>query len=341
MSLLAAAGLLLAGLAPVHAAELAAATVEVREVELTYAADAVVEAVDQAVVAAQVSGRVIEVRRDAGERIGRGEVLVRIDEREAAQAVAAAEAQVAQARAGLANAQASYERTRSLVERKFMSPAALDASRAAWLAAQAQLDQALAGRGQATTARGFTTIVSPLAGVVARRHVEAGEMATPGKPLVTVFAPRSLRLVAELPQEQLAAVSRVRRARVELADGRAMIESAAVTVLPTADAHTHSGTARVGLPSGLDGVLPGMYARVHFVTGHARKLTVPAAAVLRRGELTAVYVVGPGGEIRLRQVRTGDREWSGRVEVLAGLSAGERVALEPVKAGMAAHGAAK
>ncbi|GAB4443396.1 MAG: efflux RND transporter periplasmic adaptor subunit [Rhodocyclaceae bacterium] len=324
-SFLVLAGLALGGHA--LAAPPASAPVEYGEIELAYTADAVVEAVRQATVGAQVYGRVIEVRRDAGERVARGEVLARIDEREAAQAVAAADAQVARARAELANAQAIHERTRSLVARQFMS--------------QAALDQALAARTRAESARSFATVVSPLTGVVARRHVETGEMAVPGKPLLTVFEPGGLRVLAHVPQHRLAEVSRAREARIEFPDGRPAIASRDLTVLPTADPQTHSASARVGLPAGSAGIVPGMFARVHFVTGTARGLLVPAAAIVRRGELTGAYVVDAQGAVRLRQVRIGDRERSGRVEVLSGLAAGERVALDPVQAGMAARGATK
>jgi hypothetical protein len=83
------------------------------------------------------------------------------------------------------------------------------------------------------------------------------------------------------------------------------------------------------------GLLPGVFARAHFVTGSAPRLMVPRAAVLRRSEVTAVYVVGDKGEPRLRQVRIGTASDEKSVEVLAGLRAGEMVAIEPVKAGMA------
>jgi multidrug efflux pump subunit AcrA (membrane-fusion protein) len=82
------------------------------------------------------------------------------------------------------------------------------------------------------------------------------------------------------------------------------------------------------------GIYPGVYARAHFVIGTAARLLVPRAAVLRRSEVTAVYVVGADGRPRLRQVRLGTAGDEQSVEVLAGLKPGERVAVEPVKAGM-------
>ena len=78
-----------------------------------------------------------------------------------------------------------------------------------------------------------------------------------------------------------------------------------------------------------------MFARVHFITGQAEKLTVPAVAVLRRGEVAAVYVQTADNRLSLRQLRLGDAVGQGEIEVLAGLSAGDRVVTDPVRAGIA------
>jgi hypothetical protein len=99
---------------------------------------------------------------------------------------------------------------------------------------------------------------------------------------------------------------------------------------------------RVDLPAGTDGVLPGSFARVHFFSadtaGQAALVLVPAAAVLRRGELTAVYVADAQGGFALRQIRAGQAVGpQGEIEVLAGLAGGEMVALDPVQAGIAAR----
>lgn len=308
--------------------------VEYREVHLTYPAEALVEAVSQATVAAQVQGRVVQVRVDAGERVKRGDLLMRIDEREATQAVAGSEAQVAQAQAQLVNARSTFERTRNLYAQKFVSSAALDQAEASYKAAQAQLEAALANRGQTSTIRSFTAINAPIAGVVAQRHTELGEMAAPGKPLITLYDPKGLRVVANVPQYKLAEVSKSLRAKVELPDTGRWIDALAVTVLPVADARTHVVRVRATLPESTQGVLPGMFARVHFVVGKARKLLVPSRAIVRRGEISAVYVIDEQGMPALRQVRLGEPVDGTATEVLAGVAQGERVALDPVRAGI-------
>lgn len=322
------------GMPSAESATLATATVQLRDVDLSYPAEGVVEAAKQATVAAQVQGRVVEVRVDAGDHVKQGDVLMRIDERQASQSVAGADAQVAQSQANLANARATYERSKNLFAQKFVSQAALDQAAAAYRSAEAQVKVDLASRGQAGTTKSYTTIASPLTGVVAQRHTELGEMASPGKALLTVYEPAQLRVVASVPQYKLAEVQKTQRARLEFAETQRWIDAGSITVLPTADARTHTVQVRVNLPDKVSGVAPGMFARVHFTTGRAKKLLLPAQAVLRRGEITAVYILDERGMPQLRQVRLGEALADGLVELLAGAAAGERVATDPVKAGI-------
>jgi RND family efflux transporter MFP subunit len=316
----------------------ATAPVQFREVDQTFAAEAVVEAVNQATVAAQIAGRVVEVAFDAGDTVKKGQVLVRIDESEVRQAVAGSEAQVAQAQANLQNARLAHERSKQLLAQKFVSQAAVDKSLADYRSAEAQLKAALAGVGQTSATRGFATIVAPYDGIVAARQVELGEMATPGRALMTVFSPKGLRVVASIPQYKLAQVRQSLRAQVEFPELKQWVAGTRVTILPVADVHTHTTRARVDLPADLKGVYPGMFARAHFSIGRAQKLLIPAPAVVRRSEVAAVYVVDKEGQIRFRQVRLGEPVGQNEVEILSGLVQGEQVALEPIKAGMVLKG---
>lgn len=313
----------------------ATAPVQYREVDQTYAAEAVVEAVNQATLAAQISGRVVEVAVDVGDAVRKGQVLVRIDEREVSQAVAGSEAQVAQAQANLQNARLAYERSKQLLARKFISQGAMDKSLADYKTAEAQVKAALAGVGQASAMKSFATIVAPYDGIVAARQVELGEMASPGRALMTVFSPKGLRAVASIPQYRLAQVRQSSRAQVAFPDLKQWVAGTRVTILPVADARTHTTRARVDLPSDLKGVYPGMFARAYFSIGRVQKLLIPVAAVVRRSEVSAVYAVDAKGQIRFRQVRLGEPVGPDEVEILSGLVQGEQVALEPVKAGMA------
>ncbi len=334
-ALLAACGRQEAPAPPAAGVALAAAPVELREVELTQSAEAVVEAVRQSTVSAQIAGRIVDLRFDVGDRVKKGDVIARIDERAATQAVAASEAQVRSAEATLTNARANYERQRQLFAQKFISQAALDKAEADFKSAESQMKAMLAGAGQAATERSLATIVAPYSGVVSARHVQLGEMATPGKPLMTGFDPSTLRVTATVASSQVPAIQSGGKASVEIPAVGRWIAARAFTVVPAADPRTHSTEVRIDLPEDVQGIYPGVFARAHFVVGRAPRLMVPREAVLRRGELTAAYVLDEGGAPHLRQIRTGTVADARGIEVLSGLKAGERVAVEPVKAGMA------
>jgi RND family efflux transporter MFP subunit len=327
--------LLGAGQAVSAAQPLAVAKVDYRDVDITYSTEAVVEAVRQSTISAQVMGRIVELRVDVGDMVKAGQVVARIDQREAAQVLASSEAQVAQARANLQNARLSLDRAKRLLESKFVSEAAVDQADAEYKAAQAQLQAAEAGAGQAAVSKGYTTVVAPISGVVSARQVEVGEMATPGKPLLTTFAPGDMRVIAEIPQSIIPEIRALSRATVQVPSVNRWFKVKSMTIIPTADPHTHSTKVRLDLENSERDIYPGVYARAHFAIGRARKLVLPAEAVLRRSEVTAVYVVNAQGAISFRQVRLGEPAGEGLIEVLAGVAPGEQVAVEPVKAGMA------
>jgi hypothetical protein len=163
-------------------------------------------------------------------------------------------------------------------------------------------------------------------------------MAAPGRPLLTLFDPAGLRVIATVPQSRLADVRKAKRARIELIESGRSIAVERVEVLPTIDQQSHTATVRLILPAGTSDLTPGMAVRAHLSIGTAKKLVMPQAAVLRRGEVTAVYVLDAQGKARLRQVRLGEPVGDGLIEVLAGVNAGEQVSLDPVKAGIISKG---
>ncbi|HEU0188904.1 MAG TPA: efflux RND transporter periplasmic adaptor subunit [Gallionella sp.] len=311
------------------------ATVQYREVAQSYAVEGLVEATRQSTVSAQISGRIKEINFDVGSHVNKGQVILRIDERETGQALAGSNAQVLQAQATLQNAKAAYERSRQLFEQKFISQSALDKAQADYQVARAQAFASEAGAGQASLAHSYSAVIAPYSGVVAARLVEVGEMVMPGKPLMTGFDPAGMRVVVNVPQYKLPEIGSNPKVMVEVPSLNRWIKAGSSTVQPMADSRTHSTQVRVYLSDNEEGVYPGMFVRAHFVVGKANKLVIPASAVLRRSEVVAVYVVDEKNAVKLRQVRLGDTNADGAVEVLAGLNPGEQVALEPVKAGMA------
>ncbi|WP_034642180.1 efflux RND transporter periplasmic adaptor subunit [Chitinilyticum aquatile] len=297
-----------------------------------WSADGVVEAVQQSQLSAQVAGRIIALPVKAGDQVKAGQILVRIDNTAAGQQATASRAQVEAAQAQLAAAKSEYQRQQQLFAKQYISQAALDTAAASYRAAQANANAMIAQAGAAQTQSGFYTITAPYDGVVTSVFIEAGDMAMPGRLLVTVYRPDAMRVSVTLPQELVQRVNKDARAIV-LLNGRS-IEAGMLTVLPAADPQSHTVTLRLPLPSLTPAPLPGQFARVQLpVSGAAEqgRLYVPASSVVRRNELTLVYVVDAAGKPLLRLVRPGPLR-DGLVEIRAGLRAGERVALDPVAA---------
>lgn len=298
------------------------------------AAEGTVEAVRQSTVAAQVAGQIVEIRIKVGDRVKAGQVLLRIDSRSAEQALSGSRSQVAEAQALMANAQRSYRRSQQLHAQNFISRAALDQAEVDYRATEARVAALQANAGQASTAKTFTTITAPYSGVIAALPVEVGDMAAPGKALLTIFDPAAMRVTATLPQSALPAIKPQMPARVEFPGIKREVMTSRITQIPLADSRTHSIRMRLDLDE-VEGLLPGQFARAYFATGSTRKLVIPEAAVLRRSEVSAVYVLAADGRPQLRQVRLGGVVGDGWIEVLAGLREGERIAPQPVLTGLA------
>ena len=295
--------------------------------------DGVVEAVQQATLTAQTSGRVATVVHDVGDRVARGDVLLRLTAVEQQSAVDAARASLRAAEAVAREAEGNYRRYQELARSQYVSRAQLDQMRATRDSAVAARDAAraqLASEGQQAD---YTVVRAPYDGIVASRDVEPGESVAPGQPLMTVFAPGALRIQVSVPQSHAAPVRAAPRASVRLADGR-QVEAARVTVFPAADPASHAVRIRVELPALDPAPAPGTTAKVVFpaAAGDPR-VRIPASALVRRGELNAAYVLSDG-RLTLRQLRLGARSGD-EVEVISGLAPGETVAADPVAAAQA------
>jgi multidrug efflux system membrane fusion protein len=327
------AGLLGAAVDSATAGELATAIVQAPGAGESASFDGVVEAVRQTVVSAQVPGAVVAIDVKVGDVVKAGQVLARIDARAAEQNVAASDAQVQSARATLEVATKEFERQKQLYEKNYTSQAALERAEAQFKATQAQVSAQLAQAGAARAQSGFFVVKAPYGGVVSEVPITLGDMAMPGRALLTIYDPAAMRVTAAVPQTDIAKFASGKPTKIQfpgLPADRQWVVPAQVTVLPTADPGTHTAQIRLDLPATFVGMTPGTFARVWLPMQGAitPRLYVPTKAVIRRAEMTGVYVIDPNGRPVLRQVRLG-RVVDDNVEILSGVSAGERVALDP------------
>jgi RND family efflux transporter MFP subunit len=308
--------------------------VESQQLPDVYVADALIEAVQQATVAAETSGRIKEINFDVDDVVAKGDVLLRFTDKEQRAGLARAEAAKQEAQARLQQAESEHERIKSVYERQLVAKSALDKAEADLKAARERVNAAEAEAKQAGEQLEYTVVRAPYAGIVVKRLVEVGENVRPGTPLMSGFSLEKLRVTTSVPQAVVDAVRKHRQAAVYLDDPQApRIDVTDITVYPYADPMSHGFTVRALLPAAQGAFYPGMFAKAAFVVGERERLLVPVKVVVHRSEVTAVYVVDEQGRVSFRQVRVAGR-FDDRVEVLAGLTAGERVALDPVRAGV-------
>ena len=314
-------------------AELATLIVQRSDRPAQYIAEGVVEAVRESQLAAQTPGRITTLNVKAGDSVKAGQELARIDERIAADQMAASRAQLDAARN-------DYERQRQLFEKQYISQAAMDRAEAQYKALRAQANSA-------ATQTQLHTIVAPYAGVIAAVPIAVGDMAMPGKLLFAMYDPQQFRVVVSVPETIVDTLRRDTSAVLEIPAASQKLNASAIEILPTRDVNAHTAQVRLPLAADVRGIQPGQFARAYLPTRAAAAsalsipqsallipqsaLLVPQSAVVHRAEFDAVYVVDKQGKPQLRQVHLGRAEGA-NVEVLAGLDAGERIARDPLAA---------
>jgi RND family efflux transporter MFP subunit len=289
---------------------------QTRAVERVHSAPGTLESRQSTRISAEVPGRVASLPFEPGDRVEAGETLVRLED-------ASLQAELAAANAQLAEARSEFRRTERLYEQDSASEQQFDKAKAALERAQAQVQRIRVKLDK-------TTISAPFSGVVVARPIEVGELAQPGTPLITLVNPERLRLSAQVQESRIPAIRANGDARVHVPATGDRFEAQKLTIIPQGQRGSHTFEVRLRLPEGAP-VDSGMFGRAEFALGSAERMVVPGKAVVRRNEITGVYVVDEEDRVNFRLLELGAPSGDG-YEVLAGLAAGERVALEPEKA---------
>lgn len=291
------------------------AVVRTATVASAHTAAGVVRSMTVSPLAARVVGNVVRVHVAEGDAVRAGQVLVEIDPRDGRAQSDAAAAALAAASAETALAEVTYRRFAALRERRAVSQQELDDVEARLAAARAGERRARAQAAQAQTFLDYSYVRSPIDGVVTARFVDAGAQAAPGSPLLTIEDPRAARVETSVPEGiELRVGDRV---LVEGTEGRV------THVQPSIDAASRTSLVKIGVDAPLRS---GAFVRVRIPAGKRQAVIVPPSAVVQRGALTSVFVVGTDGVARMRLITLG-RDF----EVLSGLEAGERIVTEPVR----------
>lgn len=345
------------GASPKRPAPEAQATVELAPIMEYYEGVGTVRPRVETKVEAQVTAQVLEVAVNPGDQVKKGDLLIRLDSRElrsqleqAQQGLESAKSQREQARRAIDAAQATfdeaesqYRRIKALYAQKAVASSEMDQAEATYLEAEAQLQrarEALSGASasvsqaekkveQSEIALSYAEIRAHEDGEVAKRDVEPGDLAFPGKTLLYLQTSGSLRLEALVRETLVNRVPPGTELDVVITSQDQRVRGVVEEVVPSGDPRTRTFLVKVGLPP-LSGVYPGMFGRLLVPLIEREVVLAPKAAVNRTGQMETVEVLdtrqGGEGTWRLIYVKTG-QERGDKVEILSGLQGGEVVAV--------------
>jgi multidrug efflux system membrane fusion protein len=346
---------------PVRAAGPRPAPIGVQAVAVTrqewpewYEATGAVRARTAVSISSKVMAYVQEVSVNPGDRVREGQVLVRLDARDLEANVRRAEAAraevasslpeadngIAAAKANLDLAQSTFKRIEELASKKSVSNQEFDEAGARLKAAQAAYDMARARRTQldpklaqveqeihaAAILRDYARLVAPFAGIVTARTVDPGALAAPGAPLIALEHEGGYRLEVSLDESALVSVKVGQPVEVGLDALDRHVSARVSEVVPAVDSASRTYTVKLDLPA-LSGLRSGVFGRASFARGSRTVVAIPNAAIVERGQLQSVFVV-EDASAHSRVITTGKRV-GGAIEVLSGLSEGEKVIAPP------------
>jgi RND family efflux transporter MFP subunit len=328
--------------APETVRDVQSAVVQRTSVPAYYEAVGTVRPIQSAQVAAQTMGNIVRMNVREGDRVSKGQVLAIIDDSQTKagldRAIAgqnAAQQEIAAANAEYALAESTLKRYQVLYDRKSVSPHEFDEVKTRYEAAKARKELALAGDAgaeaavsQARTSLGYTQVRAPFSGTVIAKMAETGNLAAPGAPLYTLEDVSMFRLEATVDESGMGTVRLGESVAVTLdAIGGKSFTGKVVEIVPAADPVSRSFVVKVQLPKD-SAIRSGVFGRAGFPVGTREGLPIPNTAVVKRGSMQAVYVLGPDEIASLRYVTLGTRA-DNTVEVLSGLESGERIVTNP------------
>lgn len=275
-------------------------------------------------VASRLSGYLRELHVHEGDRVRRGQLLARVDAPDVDGAIAQARAGRNSAEAGAHDAQIDVERFEQLFAKGMVSESEMRKIRLKLDAAREILNQAQAALDSAEAQRRYASIDSPQDGAVVEVLRKPGDLVVPGVPILRVESARELVFETTVTENQLAALSTGQRVTVRIDGLNEPVTGQVARVVQSADPVTRTYPVKVALPA-IPGLLPGMFGRAEFPLGKSDAVVIARALLVERIGLRGVFVVDAQDALRFRWLRIG-REWPDRVEVLAGLEPGERVA---------------
>lgn len=287
-----------------------AVTVEPEPVEDVISASGTLTSKNTSVLSSKIMGRVSYIGVNEGDYVNQGRLLIKIESGEIA-------AQIHQAQAAYNNARIHFDRIKRLYDEHAATQMEMDHARLG-------LETAEAGLNAAKAMESYTTISAPISGLVVEKRINHGEMALPGQPLIRIDDNKNLRLEVALNEQNILSVEPGETVRVSIdAMPDRVLMGRVSSIVPQADSRTRSFIVKIDIPAE-KGLITGMYGKALFSKGNRDAILVPKSSVVTMAGVSGVYIMSPEGTALFQMVQLG-QEYGDKIEVLAGLKAGDRV----------------
>jgi len=273
-------------------------------------------------VSSRIMGTVLSINVREGDRVRAGQLLLSLDDRDAVQKVRSAEEGLERARLNSSMADITYQRYKRLHEEKALSGQEIDEIESRKKVAAAEYRQMLASLNEARVYRGFARIVSPISGWVTEKKIDAGSMAVPGAPLLTVESDSGFDIETYIDESFSGKLKTGMSAQLVIEAVHLNLTGTISEIVPAMEGR--SRTFRIRVAASHTQLKSGLYVRVLIPMGKKEIILAPQKSVIAKGQLTGVYVVGNKGDIAYRFVRQG-KTFGPDVEILSGLTAGESI----------------
>jgi len=285
-----------------------------------------VQAEQIAMISSRVVANILEMRVAAGRHVSKGETLVVLDAGDLRHRLEQAQDAVSGAEATLSQAQSDYKRDKPLFDQQVITPYDFEHTQTNLKTAEANLHRLQQAEKEAEVNLSYAVIRSPFNGVVVDKLANVGDLAAPGKTMLTMYEQGRLWLEANVPEELMGHIHLNAMASYRIdALGREM-HGRVVEIVPSSDPSTRTVAARVHLDEA-KGVVPGMFGRLLIPMKGGNVLVIPASAVIRVGQLAMVDIADQG-RVQRRTIQLG-RSIGDQFEVLSGLGPGEAIVLRP------------
>jgi len=280
----------------------------------------------KATISSKVVARIEKISVKSGDLVKKDELLIKLEDKDINAKFRQTQAGLDAAMTNFKQAKADYERYKNLYEDKTITLQEFERAETAFKAARAQMEQAENAKKEAEAFLGYTSINAPFAGLIVKKHAEEGDMAAPGKPLLSMYDPEEIWFESQVPESQSSLLIIGLEAGVHVDAIDEKLIGKIIEIVPAVDTSSRTVTVRVEISK--DNRLKcGMYGSFEIATGDAVTILIPKSAVKQIGQLDSVYVVSKGN-VNLQNITLG-KVYDDKQEVLSGISQGDVVVSNP------------